>query len=153
MSKGSNFVQVSALKDFVVGSLLDQLDALSRSPQLIAAGRRAGEVVLADAIPRIPKPGYKGDKKGLKPLNESLAVVVREYPGTIVILVGGLWPSGAHMHLVEFGHMQKKKDGTVVHVPPNPCLRPAAESTQDAQKAAIVEGLTQSVNIARRVAT
>jgi hypothetical protein len=151
MAKGSNFVQVSSLKDFMVGDLLDQLDALSRAPQLIAAGQQAGEVVLADAIPRIPQPGYKGDKKDKKPLNQSLAVVVRDYPGTIVILVGGLWPAGAHMHLVEFGHMQTKKDGSVVHVPPNPCLRPAAESTQDAQKAAIVDGLKQSINIARRI--
>lgn len=51
-----------------------------------------------------PKPGYKGDKPGLKPLRDTIGWVFREYTRARVAIVGPLAPAGAHGHLVEFGH-------------------------------------------------
>lgn len=140
MSKNRAFIATD-LRELPVGDLLDKITAVNRAPAVIAAAKEAGNIVAADARPRITAPGYDGDKPGKVPLRDTIKTVVREYPGVTVMLVGAAWPDGAHGHLVEYGHIGKRKDGSTYHVPPNPWLRPAVEATQEAQKAAILEGL------------
>lgn len=142
----ANFVRTKLeIKDSAIAELLDKIGALDRSPVLRDAAKAAGELVVADAKPRIRAGGYEGDKPGKPSLRSSIRTVVREYRGAIVVFTGSAWPAGAHGHLVEFGHLQKKKDGTVIQVPPKPWLRPAVEATMAGQKAAILEGLKKAV--------
>jgi len=133
------------VNDKAIGELLDKISALDRSPALIAAAKAAGELVVADAKPRITPGGYDGDKPGKPSLRSSIRTVVREYRGAVVVFTGPKWPEGAHGHLVEFGHLQTLKDGTVIQVPPNPWLRPAVEATLSQQKAVILDGLQKAV--------
>jgi hypothetical protein len=133
------------VNDRAIGELLDKISALDRSPALIAAAKAAGELVVADAKPRIRAGGYDGDKPGKPSLRSSIRTVVREYRGAVVVFTGPKWPEGAHGHLVEFGHLQTLKDGTVIQVPPRPWLRPAVEATLSAQKSVILDGLQKAV--------
>jgi hypothetical protein len=125
--------------------LIDRIEALSRSEAIRKAAKQAGEIVAADARPRITPPGYPGDKPDKKPLRDSIRVVVREYPGVTLMLIGASYPHGSHGHLVEYGHIQTLKDGSTIQVAPRPWLRPAVESTRDAQRAAVLEGLRKAV--------
>ncbi len=118
-------------------TLVERIEANLRAGALTRAAKSAGEIVAADAKPRITAPGYKGDKKGLKPLRDNVIVVVRDYPTITIAFVGAAWPGGAHGHLVEHGHMQQLKDGSTIHVPPHPWLRPAVDATRSAQDAAV----------------
>lgn len=150
MAKGDGFLKLEGPDQLELGTLLDRLAAIDRSDALRSGCTEAGEIVRDDAIPRITAPGYKGDKPGLKALSESILVIVREYPGAMVTFVGGKWPEGAHLHLVEFGHIALTKDGSAVHVPPHPALRPAAESTLSRQHDAIIGGLKAAVGDVRQ---
>lgn len=118
-------------------TLVERIEANLRAGALTRAAKAAGQIVVDDAKPRITAPGYEGDKAGLKSLQSSIVVVVRDYPTITMAIVGAAWPDGAHGHLVENGHLQKLKDGTVMHVPPHPWLRPAVDATQSAQASAI----------------
>lgn len=124
--------------------LVSRIEADLRSGVLARAARDAGRLVEADARPRITAPGYKGDKAGLKPLQQSLTTIVREYSGITIAYVGTLWPEGAHGHLVEFGHVLIVHGVTVGHVPPHPWLRPAAESTLQAQRDTVLDVLRKA---------
>jgi len=57
----------------------------------------------------LPKPGYPGDKPGLKALRDTIEEVVKKYGakdqfGVLVGLVGFAWGAGSHGHIVEHGH-------------------------------------------------
>jgi len=57
----------------------------------------------------LPKPGYPGDKPGLKALRDTIEEVVKKYGakeqvGVLVGLVGFAWGAGSHGHIVEEGH-------------------------------------------------
>ncbi|TWU19561.1 HK97 gp10 family phage protein [Allorhodopirellula heiligendammensis] len=118
-------------------TLVERIEANLRAGALTKAAKAAGQIVVDDAKPRVTAPGYKGDKAGLPALRDSIVVVVRDYPTITLAIVGAAWPDGAHGHLVENGHLQKLKDGTTMHVPPHPWLRPAVDATQAAQQNAV----------------
>lgn len=124
--------------------LVERIEANLRAGALTRAAKNAGQVVVDDAKPRITAPGYKGDKAGLKPLRNSVTVVVRDYATITIAFVGAAWPEGAHGHLVENGHLQRRKDGTTFHVPPHPWLRPAIAATQAAQDAEVESELKRA---------
>lgn len=63
-----------------------------------------GKIVIREAKATAPKPGYKGDKPGKKPLRDTIGQVFREYSAARVMVIGPLAPAGAHGHLVELGH-------------------------------------------------
>ena len=118
-----------------------------RGKQLKSALRKGGNVVKKEARATAPKPGYPGDKPGLKPLRDSFVVKVKEYPRTVAAFIGSRWPDAAHLHLVEFGHRMvlwgKRTDGTVTG---KPFFRRAADTTEPQQSAAIVGSLKSDLN-------
>ncbi|MGV3483450.1 MAG: HK97 gp10 family phage protein [Planctomycetaceae bacterium] len=130
--------------------LLDQLTAEVKGRAMTSAVRSAGNIVVSDAKTRIQAPNYPGDKPGKVPLSESIIVAVREYENYTVAFVGASWPEGAHGHLVEFGHLQKLSDGSVMNVPPYPWLRPAAEATRAQQRKVIESRLKSAVRRASK---
>ena len=125
-------------------ALVERIAGDLRAGALVRAARAAGKIVVADARPRITAPGYRGDKAGLKPLRKSLTYVIRDYTDRVIVVIGTAWPEGAHGHLVELGHIGKRKDGSTYHVPPHPFLRPAAEATRTAQGEAILAELRKA---------
>lgn len=145
MSEKTRYIQTAFDEMPEAAALLDKIEAIDRSDVLRKAAKKAGELVAADARPRITAPGYKGDKPNRKPLRETIKTVVREYPGRMLVLVGAAWPDGAHGHLVEYGHIQTLKDGSTIQVAPRPWLRPAVEATKDAQRSAVLDGLKAAV--------
>jgi hypothetical protein len=81
------------------------LGMLSRMPAIKKGLRNAGNVVRKRVQETLPKPGYPGDKPGLKPLRDTVATKVKEYPtGAVVAIVGYEWGAGSHGHNVEHGH-------------------------------------------------
>ncbi len=102
--------------DVNADQLVERIEASLRAGVLASAAQAAGELVEADARPRITAPGYAGDKSTLKPLQQSLTTVVREYPTAVVAVVGTAWPEGAHGHLVEFGHELVRGGKVIGHV-------------------------------------
>jgi len=86
-------------------ALLDKIEQHARGPAMNRVLKAAGEVVKREMQAIVPKPGYPGDKPGLKPLRDTVAVRVRNYQGGFykVMLVGPSYPAGAHGHLVEDG--------------------------------------------------
>ncbi|MEL7263522.1 MAG: HK97-gp10 family putative phage morphogenesis protein [Planctomycetota bacterium] len=123
--------------------LVEQIHAALRNGEMRKALKAAGKLVVKDARPRIAAPGYTGDKPERVPLRKTLKTVVRERDsdGSVYAVVGTTWPDGAHGHLVEFGHVATREDGTTVHVPPNPFLRPAVDATADEQRKIIIHTL------------
>jgi hypothetical protein len=61
----------------------------------------ASKVVVKRARELVPKPGYAGDKPGLKPLRETIGHTVKTYGQIFVAIIGPQRPAGAHGHLVE----------------------------------------------------
>lgn len=87
-------------------AILDKIEQHARGRAMTRVMQAAGEVVRREVRNIVPKPGYPGDKPGLKPLRETVAVRIRNYQGGFfkVMLVGYQYPAGAHGHLVEDGH-------------------------------------------------
>ncbi len=70
-----------------------------------AAFEKASPIVVEAAKNEVPEPGYKGDKQGKVPLQDTLTFKVEQYRnGTTVAIIGAGYPRGAHAHLVEDGH-------------------------------------------------
>lgn len=144
-------------------------DPETRNRAFAGGLRKAGGVVVKRAKELVPKPGYPGDKQGLKPLMDTLATIVKQYATTFVAISGPQRPAGAHGHLVEGGTKQHglragvargkatgKKAiaangviyGQRVRHPgatPRPFMRPAAVDTKAQQEAAIIEGINRLV--------
>ena len=152
--------------------LLTRLPLELRGKYLKQGVRGGLAVVRKKARQLVPKAGYPGDKPGLKPLQDTIGVVVRDYGETIYGAVGPQYPAGAHGHLVEHGtkpHVVKPKHKQAVAFeaggdevirsqvfhpgsPGVPFMELAADSTVSEQKAAIekkvmagIEKETQSV--------
>ncbi len=138
--------------------LLARLPLAIREKYLKAGMRKAGRVVIDAARPLIRKPGYKGDKPNLKPLRQTLVVVIRSYTKKTKAIIGPAYPAGAHGHLVEAGHDivrggRKSREGRPVHKPgtitgrvkPHPFLKPAAEATATRQLRALEETILAGV--------
>jgi hypothetical protein len=82
------------------------------------------------------------DRSNVKPLAETIGVVVRKYDTTSVAVVGPQYPAGSLGHLIEFGHREilYGRD-TGRRVPPKPFLRPAADETRGDQDVAMLNVL------------
>lgn len=129
-----------------VDSILSAMPIQLREKALVKALRAAGNIVAKEARRLAPKPGYKGDKPGLIPLNKSIKTVVRRYNHVIAVFVGPTYPQGAHGHLVEYGHAKVlwgKRTGE--QVKGKPFMRPAADTTEAAQQAKIISVLRSEV--------
>jgi hypothetical protein len=85
---------------------LSKLPHIGRMPVIEKGGKKAGKVVEARCREVLPKPGYPGDKPGLKPLRETLETKMVRYKDgrMLVFMVGFAWGAGSHGHLVEEGH-------------------------------------------------
>jgi hypothetical protein len=149
MSKNSVHVEIHF--DESVLESLQLLPGMERYLGLTMAFRRAGQVVAKRARSLCPPPGYKGDKPGFKPLRDTIGVVVRHYPNVLAIYVGPQYPTGAHGHLVEYGHWlvrKNKKTGTrkvIRWVEARPFMRPAVDETREEQQEAIVNQLKRHI--------
>ncbi len=96
-------------------ALMVQLDVAVRSKYAKAAVRKAGTVVARDVRKRVPQSRKTGTaskqsnktkrkRAGGTELKKTIKVVVREYEGATLAVVGSTWPEGAHMHLIDQGH-------------------------------------------------
>lgn len=99
-------VQIS--DDFfrTVDRQLSQFEIIGRSKVLDAGIRKGLNLVKSRVRDILPKPGYPGDKPGLKPLRDTVSVRIRRYQNDryVVGMVGYEWGAGSHGHVVEHGH-------------------------------------------------
>tara|TARA_Y100000310_G_scaffold246825_1_gene252228 strand:- start:3944 stop:4456 length:513 start_codon:yes stop_codon:yes gene_type:complete len=93
----------------VIRKEMEKITFFDKSPRLRAGLKDAAEIVKKRLRGKITKPGYPGDKKGKKPLKQTVrSRMMRETP---TILVGYAYPAGAHGHLLEEGHRQLPHKG------------------------------------------
>jgi hypothetical protein len=92
-------------------ALLAKIDVAVRGKTVDKGLRKIGNQVKSQTKSILPKPGYPGDKPGLKPLRETLKVKVVNYrDGAVKVMVVGYTYSrtkgegGNHGHLLEGGH-------------------------------------------------
>jgi hypothetical protein len=91
--------------------LLAKIEASVRGKTVDQGLRKIGNQIKSQTRSILPKPGYPGDKPGLKPLRETLKVKVVNYKGGVVkvMIVGYTYSrtpgvGGNHGHLLEGGH-------------------------------------------------
>ena len=139
----------------IIDRELGQVEMNLRTKVLKKALRAGGRGVANRAKQLAPRSARTGSRKqwsarttaaraGVKPLAETIGVVVREYGHVMVLLVGPEYPAGALGHLIEYGHAEVlygKVTGR--RVPPKPFLRPAADETENAVHQIIVSTLQQ----------
>jgi HK97 gp10 family phage protein len=117
-----------------------------RNKSAKAAVRAAGTIVKRQAKKNAPVGGSRTGRKADKPhLRDTIKVKVKEYGEYTIAIVGAAWPSGAHAHLVEFGHDIVRGGETVAEVAPQPYLRPAADTTKKQQADAIKKSLAKAL--------
>ena len=90
--------------------------------------------------------GDPADSPDLKPLNETIAVELRDYGVRQLAVVGPQYPAGAHGHLVENGHevvSHGKRTGK--RTEPKPFVRPAFDGTGAQQLAAMESVMGQAI--------
>jgi hypothetical protein len=104
MKKHGIYIDPSAARQ--ADRMLSQIEAQARGAAIDRVLRDAGNLLKKTVREILPKPGYPGDKEGLKPLRDTVTVKVKNYQGGFfkVLIVGYALPAGAHGHLVEFGH-------------------------------------------------
>lgn len=84
---------------------LSKIDLMSKSKAVTSGMRKALNVPKRRLKGDLPKPGYPGDKPGLKPLRETPSVSVKHYGSGVVLgVLGYAQPTGAHGMLLELGH-------------------------------------------------
>lgn len=105
--------QVRLEESFDFDGLMGRLAVNVRGKHAKKSVRAAGNVVVKDTRKRVPESRKTGtgDKqsqsvknKRRKTLKQSIKVAVRDYGSTVLAVVGGSWPEGAHFHLVENDH-------------------------------------------------
>lgn len=148
---GKGRIQIDIVETKNTEELLSQMPLELREKHLRSAVRKAGNIVAKEARRRCPKPGYPGDNPTKTPLNRTITTKTRVYPKTVTAFVGPKRPHGAHGHLVEYGFSQKwvKMRDSELKVKrkypkqtrAKPFMRPAAHSTIQQQKQAIVDYL------------
>lgn len=91
--------------------LLSKVDMAVRGKAVDQGLRKIGNSVKSQTRSILPKPGYPGDKPGLRPLRETLKVKIINYKdGAVKVMVVGYTYSrtpgqgGNHGHLLEGGH-------------------------------------------------
>lgn len=134
--------------------LLSDIDVTLRRKAARDAVRAAGNVVAKRARQLCQRSARTGTRKhwsnntesqrqGVKPLADTIGVVVRDYGDVFVAIVGPQYPAGALGHLVEFGHAWVAwGQVTSEEIKPSPFMRPAADETTSEQVAALTNKLT-----------
>lgn len=148
--------------------LLGKIELEMRNKALRKAVKRASRIVEQEAKRLAPKPGYEGDKPGRTALKDTIGVSVKEYRGgrVYVGIIGPRRPAGNHAHLVEFGtkpHRIRPKDKKALRIggrfigeakhpgaKAKPFMRPAADKTKRAQRAAFIWSLRADIREAGR---
>ena len=134
-----------------MNAILEKLP-IAASDAVDKALRAAGKVVAERAkelCPRSIKTGTwdawskktEGERRGVKPLAETIGVVVRKYDTSSVAVVGPQYPAGSLGHLIEYGHsaiVWGRVSKKYRRVPPKPFLRPAVDETKGEQEAAML---------------
>lgn len=117
---------------------LDRIDTTLKRRLTRECVSAAAAVLVARAKALCPV-GDPGDNPELKPLSDTIGIVVREYGDERTLaLIGPEVPAGAHGHNVEYGHAEVvfgRRTGR--RVPPNPFMRRAFDETLSAQQAAM----------------
>jgi len=130
--------------------LLEQIDGLVRGPAINKVLKSVGDQIIRDTKAVLPKPGYPGDKVGLKPLRDTLKAKVLNYRGgeIKVLVVGYEVPSGAHGSPLELGHEKwlwgEHIEGSPVE--PHPYLKEVVKLTKVTQNRAMIEGARAALN-------
>ncbi len=96
----------------ISGDLFETLDrdlrkigVLRRSPVIAGGIRKSLNIAKRRLKEDLPLPGYPGDLADLKPLRETPATKIKDFPsGAIVGILGYKQPEGAHGTLLEEGH-------------------------------------------------
>lgn len=144
-------IQITETKQ--LDELLAKHELLLRGKALQKALRAGGNVVAKRARQLCPRSIQTGTRAawskstraaraGVKPLAETIGVVVRDYGPRFVMLVGPQYPAGALGHLVEYGHAEVLYGvPTGRRVPPHPFMRPAVDETIGQVHTAIVSSL------------
>ena len=121
---------------------LARIQVFERGAALKKAMGSAAEIVRKRTLGKLPRPGYPGDKPGLKPLRQTLRKKVIQYPsGKTVALVGYAYPAGAHGHLLEEGHAQAGG----ARIEGRHHLANADSETRQAQRAALEAGVKKAL--------
>ena len=133
---------------------LKAIELQYRTVAIGKAARAAGNVVKKKAKQLVPV-GDPQHKPGIKPLKDSITVKVKSYGDGIrqVAIVGARRPQGNHDHLIEYGHWirrrGKKGEGPGqwygARVEGKEYMAPAADTTRNEQRQAIVEALQKIV--------
>lgn len=103
----------------------------------------------------LPMPGYPGDKKGKKPLRDTVGTKIKEYSGgTVVGVVGAYYPAGAHAHLIEEGHDIVISRGARKGTPAGRVggffdLARAVESTRNQRDALVLQSVREAIEAAK----
>lgn len=129
------------------------LPMLSRMPAIKKGLRARGKVVEKRLKQTLPPPGYPGDKPGLKPLRDTTATKVKEYPrGAVVAIVGFESGAGSHGHFVEEGHRMVTRSGkTVGFVPGGHYLAHAVAATESEQSSAMESVIAEAIAEAKGI--
>lgn len=139
----------------IIDRELERVEQGLRTRALRKSLRRGGRVFAARAAQLAPRSIETGsreswsvsteaERQSVKPLAETIGVVVREYGHVMVLLVGPEYPAGALGHLVEYGHAEYLwGQATGRRVPPHPFMRPAADETESLVHSTIVSTLQQ----------
>lgn len=136
-------VSISAEGWADASALMEKLPIAVRGKELQSAMRKGLGLVRTRARQLVPKPGYPGDKPGLKPLRDTIGVVMRKYKGGAIIagVVGPEYPAGAHGHLVEHGHRTK----TGGRVPGYPFAEPAYQDVKPKIEPLIMQSIQLAI--------
>lgn len=138
--------------------LLAQHELLLRGKALTRALRAGGKVFADRARQHCRRSSQTGTRAlwsaktraaraNVKPLADTIGVVVRDYGAKQVLIVGPQYPAGALGHLVEYGHAEVLWGRpTGRRVPPQPFMRPAADETESQVNAAIVASLQEAIS-------
>jgi hypothetical protein len=141
-------------------AMLAKILAGARGPTVDKGLRKIGNQIKSQTKSILPKPGYPGDKPGMKPLRETLKVKVVNYRGgEIKVMVVGYTYSrtpgqgGNHGHLLEGGHDivvggPKKKGGQVVgHVQPYEYMIRVVEENKASHQVNFVATIQKAVSV------
>lgn len=125
---------------------LDRMDD-SLSRKIIRKAVNAGGTVLVRAVRRATPVGPTGN------LKRNIKKRIKKYPsGVIVAVLGGAWPEGAHLHLVEAGTEDRYHESSK-YVGKMPALhfvaRAFRESHAAAEKALRTKLTTELEKVAR----
>lgn len=113
MARMQGSIEIDKASWDAADKLLAKIDQAVRGKTVDQGLRKIGNQVKSQTKSLLPKPGYPGDKPGLKPLRDTLKVKIINYrDGAVKVMVVGYTYSrtkgegGNHGHLLEGGHVK-----------------------------------------------